>query len=204
VVWPSPVPNQMITYRKTEVAWFYRKVEQHWELSNMAGGMSLYWPVERSPINLWGSSEQLYQACKYGSQVMCLPESSPDADPCVRNRIRAQKAPRGAKMTQKCAEKAGLVRSDWESPDEVRLKAMLWVLELKLYWNRQTFGRVLESTEDKPIVEVSTKDDFWGCMEHGNELRGQNHLGILLMQVRQRIPLILRRDFTYPAGFLLP
>lgn len=196
----------MPTYNKAASAWFCSKEDFRWELSNMAGGMPIFWPLERVPANRWGSSEQLYQASKYGTDILCLPkEAAPNADPCVRNRIRVQAAPSGAKMTQKCAVKAGLVRSDWESPQEVRLKAMLWVLELKLYWNRPTFGRVLEETGDRPIVEVSTKDDFWGCKEYPEaELRGENHLGLLLMQVRGRIPAILKRTFTYPDGFLLP
>lgn len=195
----------MITYLKSDVSWFHSEEDANWELSNMAGQMPIYWPAERGPKNYWGSSEQLYQACKYSSAVMCLPESAPDADPCVRNRIRQQKGPRGAKMTQKCAVKAGLVRKDWGPPQEIRLKAMLWVLELKLFWNRQTFGRVLEETGNRPIVEVSTKDDFWGCMERpGGTLLGENHLGLLLIQTRDRMKPILRQDFTYPKGFLLP
>lgn len=170
----------------------------------MAGAMPVYWPTERTTVNRWNSTEQLYQACKYSTAVRCLPESNPDADPCVRNRIRLQVAPRGAKLTQKCAVKAGLVRSDWER-EEIRLKAMLWVLELKAFWNRPTFGKALEATGDRVIVEISTKDDFWGCKEYpGGELRGENQLGRLLMQVRTRLPNILRREFTYPEGFLLP
>ena len=59
-------------------------------------------------------------------------------------------------MTQKCAVKAGLVRSDWDDPDyEVRIYSMLWVLELKLHHNRFTlsdtpsFGEVLMATGNK-------------------------------------------------------
>ena len=197
----------MPTYRKTSVAWFCCEEDPRWELSNMAGGMQIFWPPTRHPANRWNSAEQLYQSSKYSTDVMCLPKvtGGSDTDPCVRNRIRAQKAPRGAKLTQKCAVAAGLVRADWGPPHEIRLKAMLWVLELKLFWNRSSFGEVLESTKDQPIVEISTKDDFWGCIEHpAGILVGANHLGLLLMQVRERIPTILRRRFTYPEGFLLP
>jgi predicted NAD-dependent protein-ADP-ribosyltransferase YbiA (DUF1768 family) len=112
--------------------------------------------------------------------------------------------PRGAKMTQKCAVKAGLVRSDWVS-GEVRLKAMLWVLELKLYWNRQTFGRVLEETGNRIIVEVSSKDAFWGCEEGpAGTLIGDNQLGQLLTELRGRMKAVIKGEFTYPEGFLLP
>jgi predicted NAD-dependent protein-ADP-ribosyltransferase YbiA (DUF1768 family) len=108
-------------------------------------------------------------------------------------------------MTQKCAVKAGLVRRDWESSKEIRLKTMLWVLELKLYWNPSSFGRALEQTGSKPIVEISRKDGFWACVPNNRgKLIGENHLGRLLMQVRKRKAAIIKGRFTYPKGFLLP
>lgn len=166
--------------------------------------MPIFWPLAQQPENRW-NSEQLYQASKYATDVECYKKDAASSDdPCVRNRIRAQRGPRGAKMTQKCAEKAGLVRSDWEGRDGVRLKSMLWVLELKLFWNPSTFGATLARTGTKPIVEVSAKDAFWGCKRVGNYLVGQNHLGRLLMKVRARRKQIRRGEFTYPDGFLLP
>lgn len=190
-------------YKKSKVDWFHKKTTPRWKLSNMAGQMPIYWPLEKIPENRWGSSEQLYQASKYSSTVMCVPKSNPDADPCVRNRIRARNDARGAKLTQKCAVEAGLVRSDWESK-EVRLKAMLWVLELKLYWNPESFGEALRRA-NRPIVEISTKDDFWGCNPCSKGvLRGENHMGRLLMHVRSRRRAVLKGKFTYPKGFLLP
>ena len=195
----------MPNYRKSEVAWFFSKEDPRWELSNMAGQMPVYWPLERSTENRWNSTEQLYQASKYRSDVICLPKENPGADPNVRRRIRSATNARGAKMTQKCAVKAGLVRPDWGSPEEVRLKAMEWVVELKVYWNRWTFGEVLLRTGDKVIVEVSNKDTFWGCRDDGaGNLEGENKLGEILMGVRARIPKIMQREFSHPEGFLLP
>jgi predicted NAD-dependent protein-ADP-ribosyltransferase YbiA (DUF1768 family) len=92
------------------------------------------------------------------------------------------------------------VRADWAA---VRVEAMLWVLELKLFFNRDTFGTALLSTGDRPIVEVSTKDDFWGCKRIGNELVGNNALGTLLVDVRARFKDVMRGSFTHPSGFLL-
>jgi hypothetical protein len=71
----------------------------------------------------WRSSEHLCQAAKYGLAVRIVPASRPGADLCVRNRIRAQRGSRGAKMTQKCAVAAGLLRKDGEA-EEVRLPAI--------------------------------------------------------------------------------
>ena len=195
----------MNIYAKSDVAWFFSKTNPRWELSNMAGGMEIFWPPVRQRTTRWNSSEQLYQAAKYAADVECVPGSSPQADPNVRSRIQAATNARSAKMTQKCAAAAGLIRRDWESPEFVKLKAMLWVLELKAFWNYGTFGRVLRDTQSRVIVEISTKDTFWGCREDGRgNLEGENHLGRLLMQVRERLPEIVRRQFTYPEGFVLP
>lgn len=194
-----------MTYNKKEVAWFYSKTNPRWELSNMASGMPIYWPTEKLPENLWYSSEQLYQASKYPTSLMYPQSPESKSDPCVRNRIRKDKNPRGAKITQQSAADSGLIRSDWNEPEKVRLKAMLWVLELKLFWNPDTFGRVLKETGDLPIVEISSRDDYWGCRETINQqLVGQNYLGHLLMRVRTTMPSILEGKFTFPDGHLLP
>ncbi len=67
-------------------------------------------------------------------------------------------------MPKKCAVTAGLVRPDWDDPNnEVRIQAMLWVIELRLYWNPFYFGRVLQETGTQSIVEISNKDGFWGA-----------------------------------------
>ncbi|MCX6952534.1 MAG: NADAR family protein [Verrucomicrobia bacterium] len=195
----------MLTYKKSDVAWFFTKTSPRWELSNMSVGFPIYWPLERKPENLWYSTEQLYQASKYSTAVMCLPSPSSKADPCVRNRIRKDPTPLGSKITQDCAVKAGLVRKDWEAPTEVRLKSMAWVLELKLHFHPDTFGRVLRETGDQPIVEISTKDEFWACLNQPNgELKGENYLGRLLMRLRGRMPQVTNGEFTFPDGHLLP
>lgn len=192
-------------YQKSATAWFCTKEDPRWAFSNMAGGMPIFFPMPRAPQNEWCASEQLNQASKYGTHIMCLRAANPQADPCVRNRIRQLKNAQAVKMTLKCAVAAGLVRPDWEHPDqEVRIQAMLWILELKLYWNPYTFGRTLRETGDLPIVEISTKDAFWGCKAVGDELRGCNVLGKLLMDVRTRSATVSRGQFTYPNDWLLP
>ena len=82
---------------------------------------------------------------------------------------------------------------------------MGWILELKLFWNADTFGKVLKETGSLPIVEISSKDQYWGCLaEDGGLLIGDNWLGRVLMNVRSRIPEISEGKFTFPEGFLLP
>ena len=45
---------------------------------------------------------------------------------------------------------------------------------------------LLEQTHLKNIVEDSKKDDFWGAIRYGEEFRGVNALGRLLMELRSR------------------
>jgi N-glycosidase YbiA len=173
-------------YGLSECAWFFKKTDSFWELSNMAGAMPVIFESQRC-----NSSEQLYQASKYGPDVECVPASNPDAEPNVRKRILAQRAAKGSKMTQKCAHNARLFREDWEDDRfEVRIHSMLWVLELKLWCNLRTFGTVLKSTGDLPIVEKSRRDTFWGSRDNDGVLVGKNVLGKLLT---------LLRDETYES-----
>ena len=195
--------RKKMVYDKRKCAWFFSKNDPNWLLSNIAGQMPIYFQNGKK----WNSSEQLYQASKYFPGTICLPVAATDkgaVEPDVRKRIEAATNARGAKMTQKCAVKAGLVRNDWEDPElEIRIHSMRWVLELKLYNNPLAFGRELASTGDRQIVEVSRKDDFWGCKVDGEKLIGSNVLGKLLMDVRARAVAIKKREFSYPAGFLL-
>lgn len=185
-------------YNKSEVKYFFSKEEQGdlFLLSNMAQ-LPLVWKGRKV-----SSSETLYQAAKYSGDTICLPASAKEGtNPYVRERILCAKNAMGSKMTQKCAVKAGLVRPDWP---EVMIDAMRWVLELKLQQHSETFGRVLKSTGTKPIVEKSRKDQFWGAreMEDGT-LIGENHLGILLTELRDYMDWVLAGNLTHPEGFLL-
>lgn len=75
-------------------------------------------------------------------------------------------------------------RADWE---RVRVRIMRFVLQVKLaqHWDR--FGGLLLSTGERPIVELSYKDQFWGARPEGAYLVGVNALGRLLMEVREKI-----------------
>ncbi|MGA2228896.1 MAG: NADAR family protein [Syntrophobacteraceae bacterium] len=183
------------------VAYFFSKKETPalWPFSNMAGGMPIRWRGI-----LFNSSEQLYQASKYHPDTVCIPavhKNKLGIEPHVQKRIIDANNPRGAKMTQKCAVKAGLVRPDWP---KIMVDCMLWVLELKLQQNRHTFGEVLKSTGSKMIVEKSSKDTFWGCIQEGDIFDGQNQLGLLLVKVRENYDRTVKeRQLTHPNGFLI-
>jgi len=80
---------------------------------------------------------------------------------------------------------------------------MRWCLRVKLAQNYEGFGRLLLATEDRPIVEQSRKDDFWGAKVVGvtdETLIGQNILGRLLMELREQ----LKSDTTEALKAVLP
>jgi type I restriction enzyme S subunit len=74
-------------------------------------------------------------------------------------------------------------RPDW---DQVRVKIMRWCLRVKLAQNWGSFSELLLATGERPIVEESRRDDFWGAKPKGEEtLIGMNCLGRLLMELRE-------------------
>ncbi|WP_457383848.1 NADAR family protein [Pseudomonas sp. TE6349] len=137
-------------------------------LSNMASG----YPLQINGIRIL-TTEALYQACRFPH----MPE--------IQREIIGQHSPMTAKMKSKPYRKDS--RSDW---DEVRYKVMRWCLRVKLAQNYAEFGRLLLATHDRPIVEQSRKDDYWGAKladELGETLTGQNVLGRLLMELREKL-----------------
>lgn len=154
------------TYRRSESAVFLKTKEKHGGLSNMAGGF----PLVVNDIAL-RSSEALYQACRFPHR------------PEVQRTIIEQKSPMTAKMKSKPYR--GDSRPDW---DMVRVGIMRWCLQVKLAQNYDKFSQLLLETGDKPIVEHSRRDDFWGAKPVDDEtLTGVNALGRLLMELRGRV-----------------
>jgi type I restriction enzyme S subunit len=168
-------PRTSVTFRKTS--------ERFGGLSNMASGF----PLEVNGIRI-RTSEALYQALRFPH----LPE--------VQRLIIEQASPMAAKMKGK-PHRANS-RPDW---DFVRVALMRWCLRVKLASNSPRFGALLRETGDRPIVEDSHKDDFWGAKRVADgSLVGQNVLGRLLMETRDLVhpssPDVLRR--VDPPGVL--
>ncbi|WP_417422001.1 NADAR family protein [Halomonas sp.] len=156
------------TYVRNEAVVVYKTKETFGGLSNMASG----YPLQINGVRIL-TSEALYQACRFPQ----MPE--------VQREIIRQHSPMTAKMKSKPHRKDS--RPDW---DEVRHMVMRWCLRVKLSQNYEEFGRLLLGTCDKPIVEQSRKDDFWGAKlagESGDILVGQNVLGRLLMELREKL-----------------
>jgi ribA/ribD-fused uncharacterized protein len=137
-------------------------------LSNMASG----YPLWVNGVRIL-TTEALYQACRFPH----LPD--------VQREIIGQHSPMTAKMKSKPHRKDS--RPDW---DQVCFKIMRWCLRVKLAQHYKEFGRLLLATKDRPIVELSRKDDYWGAKVVGvadETLVGQNVLGRLLMKLREQL-----------------
>lgn len=153
-------------YQAKDVVRFRKTSEEFGGLSNMAPGFPLFVLGHRIR-----TSEALYQACRFPH----MPE--------VQQMILNEVSPMTAKMRSKPYRKDS--RADW---DDVRVKVMKWCLRVKLAHNWHKFSELLLSTEDRPIVEDSRKDSYWGATPQiDNTLNGQNVLGRLLMDLRKKL-----------------
>ena len=152
------------TYRINECASFQRSREKHGDLSNMSFGF----PINAGGLRFQGP-EGLYQAMKY-----------PD-NPRAQRNIAGQRSGMDAKRT---AYEYPNPRPDW---DEVRITAMAATLAMKLTSHPERFGKALKATGNLPIVELSTRDSFWGAKPKGAELVGVNVLGKLLTELRKTL-----------------
>jgi len=151
-------------YLTSDVISFRSTKEEFGGLSNMASGYSLNVNGVIIP-----SSEHLYQACRF------------PLFPLIQEEIIRQNSPMTAKMLSKKYLK--YTRQDW---NDVRFKIMRWCLEVKLSQNWEKFSQVLLKTENKSIVEISSKDKIWAAVRNGDKLIGTNALGRLLMDLRER------------------
>lgn len=153
----------MTIWLPDECAVFYRTRDRFGELSNMAGGMPISYGGRVYP-----SSEALYQALRY-----------PDRFDIHDAIIRAPSA-FASKIT--AYEYKDETRPDWGT---VKVPTMEMVLRLKLEQHYVKMQSVLDQTLDMPIVERSSKDNFWGAIPNNNGiLHGENVLGILWTIVR--------------------
>ena len=158
--------DQARTYHRATSIVFLKTNEAFGGLSNMAGGF----PLSVSGFRI-RTSEALYQACRFPHR------------PEAQRLIIEMKSPMTAKMKSKLYRHDS--RPDWEN---VLVNIMRWCLRVKLAQNWRAFSGLLLETEDRPIVEQSRKDDFWGTKPIDEDtLVGMNVLGRLLMELRDTI-----------------
>lgn len=153
------------TYVRKEAVAFRKTNEEFGGLSNMAPGF----PLCVNGIHI-RTAEALYQACRFPH----MPE--------IQKLILDERSPMTAKMRSKPYRDHS--RPDW---DDVRVPVMKWCLRIKLAQNWDTFGKLLLATGERPIVEDSRKDDYWGARNDDGRLIGHNVLGRLLMELREKL-----------------
>ena len=126
-------------------------------------------PIMAGPWS-FGTSEAVYQACKF------------PAHPDVQQRI--VQAPT-AREVAAIGRTPGLgIDPGWNAQ---RVDVMRWVLRLKREANAAEIDAVLAATGERPIVEVSTRDPWWGANPVADRYEGHNVLGRLWMELRQQL-----------------
>ncbi len=150
--------EEVCPFRFTQAAWG--------AFSNFA---PLAVPVDAGPWQ-FRTSEALYQAAKFG------------AAPAVQRRIARVSTAREAAAIGR-GTTAGL-DPRW---NEQRVNVMRWVLRMKREANAAAIDAALAATGDRAIVEVSTRDAWWGAKPAGDTLRGANVLGRLWMELRRQL-----------------
>lgn len=111
---------------------------------------------------LWMTVEHYYQAQKYAGTEL-------------EEQIRLLPTPYDTKKWGKLYK----VRSDWgQVKEEVMLKALF------AKFSQEPLKSKLLATGEEEIIEAVPWDSYWGI---GKDGKGQNRLGILLMQIREAI-----------------
>ena len=170
---PSTPETPMRIYARDKVCGFRRTGDDWGELSNF---YPLTAPIAAGPWK-FSSSEAVYQAAKFAGR------------PDLQRRIAEAPAAREAAAIGRTR---GLgIDPGWNGQ---RVNVMRWVLRMKREANAGEIDAVLAATGDRSIVEVSTRDPWWGARPVADGYEGGNVLGRLWMELRQH----LRED--EPAG----
>lgn len=138
---------------------FYNRDEPYYGFTN-------FYPA---PIDLdgkiWPTTEHYFQAQKFiGTSYLEM----------IRNFDR----PRQAFDLSRNPTVSRWRRSDWE---DIKINIMRKALLAK-FTQHKNLRQMLLSTGDRYLIEHSPHDKFWG---NGGDDTGENHLGLLLMEVRQ-------------------
>lgn len=135
-------------------------------LSNMSEGFPL---LINGTVRIH-NAENLFHALK----VSDYPE--------LQRQILSQQNPMGARILSGRLENKSRVRPDWQ---DIQLEVMAYCLRAKLIWNWVGFGNILRDASGKDILDTSSKTDrFWGVVQSKGGYTGMNHLGHLLMGLR--------------------
>ncbi|MDZ8188824.1 MAG: NADAR domain-containing protein [Nostoc sp. ChiSLP02] len=126
----------------------------------------------------WPTVEHYYQAQKFVGTK----------DAVIIPFIHAAATPEEAAALGRCSTRQ--LRRDW---DLVKTEVMREAV-LKKFLTHTDIQEVLLRTGDEMLVENSPTDYFWGC---GANKTGQNHLGKILISVREEIRKLLSLTVIY-------
>ena len=145
----------------------FRTTRGEWGIfSNFA---NLPAPISAADRN-FTTSEHLYQASKF--------RQSPEVQARIAGAASASEAAKIGRDGRNGPD------ADW---NERRVNAMRWAIRMKRETHPALVDPAIEKTGNRPIVEFSNKDSFWGARRDGDKLVGQNILGRLWMELRQQI-----------------
>jgi predicted NAD-dependent protein-ADP-ribosyltransferase YbiA (DUF1768 family) len=171
--------KSVVSVDNGNVIGFCRSEERWGKFGNMSGvGLNkLFVLVEGDEKISVECSESLFVCMKFDNSL-------------IENELRKLSG-----MSCKLSAKrfSNLIREDWDS---VRIEVMRWVLRVKLFYNLDTFGKLLIESGDKEICEVSNymfdrknnNGKLWGVCpsrEDNTIRKGNNWLGKLLVELRE-------------------
>ncbi|WNO11658.1 NADAR family protein [Teredinibacter sp. KSP-S5-2] len=143
----------------SEVIKFYSVVDEFGEFSNFAA-----FPVKLKK-KVWPTSEHYFQAMKF--------ESESDQNEILKAKTPIEAARKGRDRKRK-------LKRNWESmKDNVMREALL-----AKFSQHEDLRILLLSTNDAKLVEHTENDSYWG---DGGDGKGQNMLGKILMEVREKL-----------------
>ena len=132
---------------------------------------------------LFPTSEHLYQAAKF------------PARPDLQALIAAQPTPA---LAARIGRTAAPLTPTWHAD---RVAVMRWAIRRKRETAPQRFDDLFRRTADRPIVEHSARDAYWGARPDATHYVGANVLGRLWMELRHhaavdhpRLPSAAYRD----------
>ena len=120
---------------------------------------------------LWATVEHYYQAQKF--------LGSPDEE--VMPLIYQASTPEEAAALGRCSTYQ--IRSDWETAKTQVMREAVH----KKFLTHCDIREILLSTGSQLLIEDSPNDYFWGC---GANKTGKNHLGQILMTVREELRIL--------------
>ena len=155
-------PGAPRAYLKTDVCAF-RFTNAEWGLfSNFAA-----LPVSIAAGDwFFPTSEHLFQAAKF------------PARPDLQALIAAQPTPA---LAAKIGRTAAPLTPTWHTD---RVAVMRWAIRRKRETLPDRFDALFRRTADRPIVEFSSRDTYWGARANATHYIGANVLGRLWMELR--------------------